>query len=373
MLVSGFVILIVVGLALLRIGLGIVAPIKSMTEAMSRLSKGELGIDIPARKRHDEIGRMAKALGVFQDNAVQVRELNQQQEEKNREDKERYNALLGIAADFEKGIHEVVENMEGGVSQMRQNAENLEKRVDMIMARSNDIARKTSESTQSVHAVAAAAEELSVSSGEVERALANSTHAVEQSSTASDAAKTAIESMVAKVGEVNDSIAIISELTEQTNLLALNATIEAARAGEAGKGFAIVASEVKNLSKQTDEAAGEISERLGNMNEATRNASSQFVEIKQISGKVREYAHEISQSVHQQNTAIQQISQNILEVSGATETITGDVAKSTEDIENANNETKELLELIRNVVAEFETLNGQIKDFISQLKKSQSI
>ena len=54
----------------------------------------------------------------------------------------------------------------------------------------------------------------------------------------------------------------IREVAQQTHLLALNATIEAARVGEAGRGFAVVASAVKALSRQSEQAAKDISEGL---------------------------------------------------------------------------------------------------------------
>mgnify|MGYP001805953944 CR=1 FL=1 len=57
------------------------------------------------------------------------------------------------------------------------------------------------------------------------------------------------------VVDLEKSIADIDAINRQTNFLALNATIEASRAGEAGKTFAVVANEVRALSRTTHELA----------------------------------------------------------------------------------------------------------------------
>jgi methyl-accepting chemotaxis protein len=60
------------------------------------------------------------------------------------------------------------------------------------------------------------------------------------------------------VAELEKSIGDIDGINRQTNFLALNATIEASRAGEAGRTFAVVAQEVRHLSRST----GELAERM---------------------------------------------------------------------------------------------------------------
>jgi methyl-accepting chemotaxis protein len=79
------------------------------------------------------------------------------------------------------------------------------------------------------------------------------------------------------VGELGKMVQIVRGIARQTRMLALNATIEAVRAGESGKGFAIVASEVKALSLQSDQAAIQIGEGIEKLEKAVQDSLQTIV------------------------------------------------------------------------------------------------
>ena len=73
----------------------------------------------------------------------------------------------------------------------------------------------------------------------------------------------------------------LNRISSNTTLLALNASIEAARAGQAGAGFAVVATKVKELSVDSNQCAGQVSNVVFEMQDQVQNTTKQLQESTQ--------------------------------------------------------------------------------------------
>ncbi len=139
--------------------------------------------------------------------------------------------------------------------------------------------------------IAAAAEEMNATIGEIShnaesatKASRNSAERADQGNAVMRAAAETMEAIVTATSSVSEKmtslayrteeigkvVSVIQEISEQTNLLALNAAIEAARAGEHGRGFAVVAGEVRRLAERTKGATEEIAGTIRSIQEETR-------------------------------------------------------------------------------------------------------
>ena len=77
----GIAALLLVVLGVIWATRGMTLPIAGMTRAMDDLAAGDVTVTVPVRHRDDEIGRMARALGTFRQNAIDLRAAKERAEQ----------------------------------------------------------------------------------------------------------------------------------------------------------------------------------------------------------------------------------------------------------------------------------------------------
>jgi len=89
------------------------------------------------------------------------------------------------------------------------------------------------------------------------------------------------QAMEQKMGEVADVADQLGDISFNTSILSLNASIEAARAGESGAGFEVVASEMRQLSNNSNVFSEQVSEVVKELVMEVAETAQQFMESTQ--------------------------------------------------------------------------------------------
>lgn len=110
-----------------------------------------------------------------------------------------------------------------------------------------------------------------------------------------------IHELTESAGNIEKVISVIAEIAEQTNLLALNAAIEAARAGEHGRGFAVVADEVRTLSKRTTESTGQIRQWVAGLISGVQGVEQLIAEMTEAGSENRQMLEDLKGQLIEMN------------------------------------------------------------------------
>jgi methyl-accepting chemotaxis protein len=383
------------GFALTR---AIAAPIQRLTGTMGRLASGDNSVAVPALDRGDEIGRMAQAVQVFKNAAIekirieaQTQELRSSSEaerarveaEKQRmaeEDhiavtalasglaslakgdlthrievsfapktqqlKDDFNAAMAQLQDTMSGIAGAIAAMKTGTGEISQAADDLSRRTEQQAASLEETAAALDEITSTVKQTAQGARKAAEVSRDARDGAEKSSEVVRQAVRA----MSQIEKSSEEIGQI---IGVIDEIAFQTNLLALNAGVEAARAGEAGRGFAVVAQEVRALAQRSAEAAKEIkaliSTSTDQVNEGVGLVGQTGEVLELIAGQVSEMSslvQKISESAQEQSTGLAEVNTAVSQMDQVTQQNAAMVEESTAASHSLAREAEQLAGLI---------------------------
>ena len=347
----------------------VVKPLAGLKARMASLSSGELDAPVANTDRRDEIGQMARTVGVFRDAMIETNRLREEQVAvESRQAQQRKTDMNRLANQFESEVGEIITLVSTAANQLEASASTLSKTADTVQKVSHRAAGASSDASASVHSVAAASEELASSVVEISRQVDASariaSEAVDQAQK-TDARISQLSQAAARIGDVVD---LIKTIAGQTNLLALNATIEAARAGEAGRGFAVVASEVKTLAEQTAKATGEISQQIADIQSATQDSVVAIKEIGATIGRISEISSTIASAVEEQGAATQEISRNVQRAAEGTAQGAADLSDVQRGVSETGAASSQVLSAAQSLSSESNRLKREVGKFMDTVR-----
>ena len=309
-------------------------PLRHVADRLRDIAQGEG--DLTQRislRRDDELGELASWFNAFLDK------------------------IHGTVRDIVEAVHQSRQNTEQASQLSSGSREALRAQfneIDLVASAFEEMHQTSAEVAQSANRVVVAADSAEVSAQQGKAVVEETRIAMEELMHYISTAKPKVEELSRNSDSISQILEVITAIAEQTNLLALNAAIEAARAGEQGRGFAVVADEVRNLARRTQDSVVEIRQVIGNLQSGTgqvvsailssheqanvtqQRSQQAVVMIEQITrsiSTIQEMSNQIEIAVKEQGKVSGEISQNVNNIRKASETVTVAAEESNEMLE----------------------------------------
>ena len=245
------------------------------SDAVGSLAKGDLTINVNPviLKRNDELGLMGQGV----ENLIK-----------------KLNASIGNIKEISGSLLSSGNNLEDMASQTSQTSTDISSAVEDIskgaVSQAEDVETATGEVSKMGELIEQITENignLSESSSVMQSAGEESSKIMQELSNSNDLTVAAVDRIAKNVeatdisvSQITEAVNLITDIASQTKLLSLNASIEAARAGEAGKGFSVVATEIQQLSEQSNSSAQKITDIVSRLSSDSQNSMEVMKEVK---------------------------------------------------------------------------------------------
>lgn len=363
--------LLAVVIAMLLAHLVVARPLQNLAGIMRQIAQGRFDVAIEGLKRSDEVGVMARAVMVFRENGIALREAEQEQSRaRERSIAEKRRAFEQFAQDFERRIVSVADALAHSAAELDESA----REMNGVAGESGRYAAAATsiveESSAVATTVASAIEELVTTMREIESQLGNVSHVVTEATRRAGVAVENADGLVDAVTDIDKVAGMINAVASQTNLLALNATIEAARAGEAGRGFAIVAQEVKALAGQTTQALAHIKVKTGSVTGIIAGVRAATQSISSVIGQIDEVSRAITGSVGVQSDATQKIAQSVDGAASSMRDVANTIAGVSEFVGRTRHGAQQISHAAAELNRQAAALQSEAQEFVGYVRSA---
>ncbi|GGF49324.1 chemotaxis protein [Azorhizobium oxalatiphilum] len=345
----------------------LIQPIIDITDKMRALAEDDTSIVLEGLDRKDEIGAMARAVDVFRENAIERRELEQAREEARITQLNRQQMVDELIFNFREASAEMIGEASTASVDLEAVSSELSHSASESKERAHSASEASAQTSANMQSVAAAAEEMTSSIGEISRQVASTSTMIGNAAAEARSTNDKIASLAAAANRIGDVVSLIEAIAGQTNLLALNATIEAARAGDAGRGFAVVASEVKELAAQTSKATSEIAGQVSAIQAETQHAVLAIRTISATIENVDTFASSIAAAVEEQSATTNQIGSDIDSAASGTGAVADDIQQLNSAVQGTDASASRVLHASRSVREVTQRLEVAIEGFLKSV------
>ncbi|WP_420389814.1 methyl-accepting chemotaxis protein [Marinobacter sp.] len=283
-----------------------------------------------------------------------------------------FEALIAMVRDLSGRLSENAGQLKSVSRDSAKIADDQQQQTDQAATAMNQMAATIQEVARHAQAASDSAVESSEACAGGTGNVADAVALTESTNSALEDSVRMVQELVDKVQSIAKVIGSISDISDQTNLLALNAAIEAARAGEHGRGFAVVADEVRNLSRRTQAFTDDIQTTIDELTQvsegsvaaievgqtrsrettsAIRKAGEALALIETAVGEVREMNQQIAAASEQQAAVSAEINENIHRVAGQNNDVVTEVGKAG----TMAGELESLVDEVNTLIGEYRT------------------